>query len=161
MIYERKYAWKKHHGVKAEIAGKTMEKIEDRDGAVTKEALLEEARPEDSPMHPAFEWDDGVAAEKYRLEQARYIIADIVVMVEKVGDDDEMKSIPAYVNVVAGKNNPAGYRRIDVAMHDEVMRDAVLQNALAELKQFRKKYATLKELDGVFNEIKKLEKEAS
>lgn len=157
MVYQRKYSWgRKHHGVKAQVAGETMEMIEERDGKVTKEALLDEARPEDSPMHPAFEWDDGIAAEKYRLEQARFIISDLVVTIESTGEDEQKKA-PAFVNVVAGKHNKSEYRTIDTAFADDEMRTAVLKNALSELKQFERKYRMLDELQGVFTAIREIE----
>lgn len=156
MVYQRKYSWgRKHHGVNAQVAGETMEMIEERDGQVTKEALLEEARPEDSPMHPAFEWDDGIAAEKYRLSQARHIINDIVVTIEKTGEDEQTKA-PGFVNVVLGKENNAKYRNVEVAINDNEMKNALLKNAMWELRQFEKKYRMLKELSGVFNEINRL-----
>ena len=80
MVYQKEYSWKVSHGVPAQIAGEVMEKIEQRDGKLTKEAFLEESRPVDSPTHSCFEWDDGIAAEKFRLEQARHTINDIQVM---------------------------------------------------------------------------------
>lgn len=157
MVYQKKYSWgKKHHGVKAEIAGAVMEKIESRDGQVTKEALLDEARPEESPMHPAFEWNDGIAAEKYRLVQARHIINELVVTIERSGDNDH-KNAPAFVNVVLGKENNAKYRSIETAINDDEMRKAVLKNALVELKQFEKKYRLYNELSKVFVAIHEIE----
>lgn len=70
MVY-KKYSYKHGKtGASAQTVGETLERIEKRDGAVTKEAFLEESRPEDSPTHAMFEWNDGIAAEKYRLEQS-------------------------------------------------------------------------------------------
>jgi len=41
------------------------------DNKISPQELLEKARNEDSELHKCFEWDDSVAAEKYRLIQAR------------------------------------------------------------------------------------------
>lgn len=46
-------------------------------GAVGPEQLVERARAADSPVHHLFEWDDSVAGERYRLEQARLYIARV------------------------------------------------------------------------------------
>lgn len=156
MVYQKKYSWgRKHHGVKAHVAGEEIERIQERDGVVTKETLLDESRPEEAPLHPAFEWNDALAAENYRLYQARSIINDIVVEVVR-NDDGKTQKAPAFVNVVEGKHNPARYLSLDVALSKEDKRTAVLNNAKVELKSFRNKYANLTELAGVFAEIDKL-----
>ena len=46
-------------------------------GAVGPAELVERARASDSPVHHLFEWDDSVAGERYRLEQARLYIARV------------------------------------------------------------------------------------
>ena len=154
MVYDKKYSWRFNKRVSAQVAGEVMEKIEQRDGELTKEAFLEESRPEDSPTHDLFEWDDTVAAEKFRLEQSRMCIADIVV--EVVKSDEETKKVHAFVNVNK-KSDKASYSNIQIAMDDEEKRKIVLQNAFTELKQFEQKYSDLAELSGVFSEVHKAE----
>ena len=154
MVYEKKYSWRAGKSVSAQVAGEVMEMIEKRDGELTKEAFLEESRPEDSPTHGLFEWDDAVASEKYRLYQSRIAIQDIVVTVVR---QDEPKKIHAFVNTTVGKGNKASYSNIQVAMEDEEKRKAVLQNAFAELKAFEQKYSEYKELAGIFTEVRKAE----
>lgn len=62
---------------------KVVQNIYDRDGEVRASVLVDEARPEDSPAHPAFEWRDDVAAEEYRLYQARHLIRRVTVIHEE------------------------------------------------------------------------------
>lgn len=154
MVYEKKYSWRAGKSVPAQVAGEVMEKIEKRDGVLTKEAFLEASRPEDSPTHGLFEWEDSVAAEKYRLTQSRIAIQDIVVTIVK---SDEPVKTHAFVNVVAGKSSNAKYTSIDVAMEDDTKRKNVLRNALEELEAFERKYSMYNELVGVFSEIHKLQ----
>lgn len=155
MVYEKKYSWRAGKSVPAQVAGEVMEMIEKRDGELTKEAFLEESRPENSPTHRLFDWDDTSAAEKYRLTQARICIQDIVVTIVR---HDEPKKIHAFVNTTLGKSNKASYSNISIAMADEEKRKAVLNNALSELKAFEYKYSEYKELAGIFNEIHKAER---
>ena len=155
MVYEKKYSWRAGKSVPAQVAGEVMEMIEKRDGELTKEAFLEESRPEDSPTHGLFEWDNTVAAEKYRLTQARICIQDIVVTVIRHA---EPRKIHAFVNTTVGKANKASYSNIQIAMEDEDKRKAVLQNAFAELKAFEQKYSEYNELAGVFMELHKAER---
>lgn len=158
MVYDevRKYSYRHGKvGASAQTVGETLERIEKRDGVVTKEAFLEESRPEDSPTHNMFEWDDTVAAEKYRLEQSRMIIADVVVTVER---ESKPRKVAGYVNVTLGKHNKAEYNSIGVAMEDTEKRKAVLSNAFDELKTFENKYSEYQELAGVFAEAHKAER---
>lgn len=155
MVY-KKYSYKHGKvGASAQTVGETLERIEQRDGAITKEAFLEESRPKDSPTHNMFEWDDTVAAEKYRLEQSRLIIADVVVTIER---DEEPKKVAGFVNVTYGKHNKAEYNSIDVAMQDDSKRNAILANAFEELKAFEIKYGEYSELAGIFAEAHKAER---
>ena len=154
MVYKR-YSWRVHHGVPAEVAGKVMEEIQERDGEVTKEAFLEESRPEDSPTHGCFEWDDSVAAERFRLHQSQMCILDLVVRVEKVNEDKPRKA-PAFINVSSEKK--ARYTDIEQALSKEDSRRIVLQNALKELETFREKYEGLVELTDVFAAIIEVER---
>ena len=84
--------------VPADVVGKTMEKIEERDGKVTKESFLEESRPVSSPTHNMFEWNDAIAAEKYRLEQSSEIIRNIQIEIVEVPAKEvqlEIKTVTA------------------------------------------------------------------
>ena len=154
MIYERKYSWRTSHNVSADVVGKVMEEIEARDGEVTKEAFLEASRPEDSPTHKCFEWDDSVAAEKYRLNQAYHVILDLEVSVE-----EKTSPSPAFVNVIQKTSSEsAKYKSLAVAMSDDEMRINVIRNALAEFKSVEKKYDHLMELSGIFTAIDSAER---
>ena len=72
MVYKPKQQYQWGDGwkpsVDANIVGGVVEQIEAENGRVTKEKFLDYSRPEDSPTHSIFEWDDSKAAEKYRLE---------------------------------------------------------------------------------------------
>lgn len=153
----KQYAWRhKVAGCSAQAAGEMIESIEDRDGSVTPQSFLEASRPEDSPTHGAFEWDDSVAAEKYRLTQSRHIINNVTVRI--ISDDNtkpEERHV-AFVNTTDGRHNPAHYKSVNVALADEESRDIVLRNALSELEAFQRKYASLTELSEVFSAIEKV-----
>ena len=63
MVYKtrKRYRWNAYqYKVSAETAGSVMEQIERERGSVDKESFLEASRPEDSPTHDLFEWDDSI-----------------------------------------------------------------------------------------------------
>ena len=75
------YAWtpRAHVGVPADVAGRELSRMA-KGGEITARAVLDAARPEESPLHPAFEWDDAVAAELHREEQARLMLRSIRIV---------------------------------------------------------------------------------
>jgi hypothetical protein len=130
--------------VDANIAGAVCEQLEER-GELTAERLVDVSRPEDAPLHRAFEWNDAIAAEKYRVEQARYIIRSLVVVVETA---DEARPIRAYFTTEVKR-----YENINVIMQSEDKRRKLLQAAKRELEAFKAKYKALTELSKVFEAI--------
>lgn len=153
---EMAYKWSTnfYSKVKAEDAGKEFEQIEAENGCITPEAVVDRARPKGNVMHKLFEWNDSVAAEKYRNQQACNIIGALIVT-----NSETKYTKRAFVNIVSAPHNPQNkpqYIRIDRAFSDPTSKAIVLANAIADLKRFKEKYAALKELSEVFKEIEKL-----
>ncbi len=154
MVY--KYEWKTgFYKIPAEEVGKHMENLQREKGEVTCENLLDSARPEDSVIHSLYEWDDSAAAEKYRLEQSRKIIGNLVrVTVVESSKPEEKKIVRAFVNVSEQKGvEKAIYIDTETALSQEKTRAIVLRNALSELIAFKKKYKNFHELASVFEAI--------
>lgn len=104
------------------------------------EAILDEARNPDSPLHPWFEWDDSAAAEKYRRLQAGRLIA---VVVRQADAPKQLEPVKVAVRIMAPAAAPK--REPEV----RIIGTAGLRTALAELQQwmFRHKgHAELAEL---------------
>lgn len=157
-MLNRQYSWRYGHGVPAQVAGETIEKIEARDGEVTAKAFLEESRPEESPTHNCFEWDDTEAAERWRLWQANQTIRDLCVTIISDDKDSAPIKIPVFINTERTKVSTARFMSIDSALEDREKRSVILQNALDELKAFERKYEKLSELSEVFAAANKARK---
>jgi hypothetical protein len=67
-------------GIDAQTAGSELDRIRRRDGTIKPAAVVDEARPEEAPLHPAFEWRDPVAAEQWREHQASKLIKVVRVV---------------------------------------------------------------------------------
>ena len=90
------------------------------DGVLTPSAVVESARDEGSPLHDKFEWDDGVAAEAWRLEQARRLIRTVKVVVETT--ERTLKTVQ-YVRHPDVDRSEQGYAAFDLAQQvDAVIR---------------------------------------
>ena len=66
-------------------AQQELEQLNRRHGGLSAEIVLDAARGLGSALHDYFEWADDVAAEKFRLEQARNLIRIFVIPVEVAG----------------------------------------------------------------------------
>lgn len=133
-----------------QAVGRAIESLRRKSGLVTPEIVVDAARSEHSPLHNEFEWDDGVAAEQYRIAQAGYLIR-AVVMVPST-DNHLVRPTRQFVYVTSPEGQ-RGYTNVQTAMSDSELQVQVLARALSELKAWRAKYAHLKELAAVFNAI--------
>jgi len=60
-----------------------IQKIYDED-KLTATEVVNTAKDENNPLHSCFEWDDTVAGEKYREQQARQLINQFTVIIGEV-----------------------------------------------------------------------------
>lgn len=114
--------------------------------------VVEKARDESTELHKCFEWDDSIAAKKYRITQAGNVIRCLVVVREQV-DDQELPKTRAIVSTNKRENT---YEPVTVTVRHRDSYDRLLEEALRELNQFRKKYANIRELEVILNEIEDL-----
>lgn len=156
------YQWKPGTRLSADpqAVGERLEVLQALHGdALTAEQVVDDARDESSPLHSCFEWDDTVAAEEYRKEQARYLLRALVVVSEPDESDAShedryetaIRAHRAYV--VVREEGDDRYVPTVRAMSDEELRKQVLAQALAELRAVQRKYAELHELARVFAAI--------
>lgn len=160
--FTNKYSYRRGFNFKvpAQIVGETLEELA-QNGELTSLSFLDASRPEESPTHNLFEWDDSIAAERYRLQQATVAINSIEVQIINEANATVMPQA-AFVNVISkAPSRPGSFAPIEIALSDENMRSTLLLNALNELKSFRRKYNQLSELTDVFLEIKKIEQVVS
>lgn len=113
------------------IAARLAKIAEENDGNLTPDAVLEDARSKKSPLHDQFEWNDGEAAHKYRLEQARTLIRSVRV---EVTTESKTVSVVRYLRNPEVPNKAQGYADV-VAIRDssDLARDA-LRTELARAK---------------------------
>lgn len=149
------YSWKAASGIAidAQAAGGAIEDLRGRVGGhVLPADVLEHARSANSPLHGAFEWDDGEAAHRYRIQQAGHLLRSLVVHV-RFEPRAEPKPVRAFVNVVNRETDRRGYVSLPDAMSDADYRAQVIQQAWRELHSWREKYREYSELAAVTSAI--------
>lgn len=63
-------------------------------GKVTARQLVDAARPEESPAHAGFEWDDTKAAEEYRLNQGRRWLRITLIRRDEDSEPEPLINVP-------------------------------------------------------------------
>jgi hypothetical protein len=137
--------------VSAPVAAKELERIRiDRGGFYQPQDIVDESRPDEAPLHPVFEWDDSIAAEAYRVDQARYIIRGIVVQTMNGPDEPHIRPIVSIVKDDDEGRRAHFYTATFSALEEPDLREQILANALRDAQAFCNKYSNLEELSHVF-----------
>lgn len=111
------------------------------------EDIVEAARDESSELHKCFEWNDEVAAQKWRLHTARMLVNQLVVRT-KTSDN-----IPVAVRVISSASEVNTYVPTKMLIKSESDYADLLARAKRELQAFQQKYSTLSELQEIFTAI--------
>lgn len=110
----------------AQLIGPVLSRLSD-DRKATAEGILEEARPDDSEIHPYFEWNDAVAAEEYRKDQARHMAASIEIILIPL--EEPTRAFPAV------KLNDDDPNRHYTSMSEVVLDNRLLDQCVAEARR--------------------------
>lgn len=117
--------------------------------------VVDEARNPDSILHRAFEWDDSVAAEAYRIQQAKELIRVQVVVIE-----NRQEPVRAFVSLSRDRLTDGGYRITADVLNDRDLYREMLLDAADELRSFQRKYNRITELSEVFAAAKAFDRKA-
>ncbi len=101
----------------------------------------------DSELHKCFTWDDSAAAVKWRIHEARSIIGNLVIV-----KDQNEESEPMYIRIFH-KTAETNYQPISLYVKDMDKYQMLLDEAMRELRAFKKKYANLSELQEIWDLI--------
>lgn len=153
-----KVIWKPGYspaGVSAQTAHDVISDLYAK-GKKTAKDLVDASRADDAPLHRLFEWDDSIAAERFREDQARTIIRHIAT-IEEPEDMEEMDRRPVIVRSFFHiDDTTSDYEPTTVILQNPDKKMMLLSMARREMEQFKAKYAALTELTGVFDAIDKV-----
>jgi len=107
-----------------------VNKIYEEHGEVKASVLVDEARPEDSIAHPAFEWADDIAAQEYRLHQARQLIRRVSVIYND--EPTRLVNVPV-LRLDAEISREGSYKPLPVVVSDPEYFEAALAAAVHRL----------------------------
>jgi len=114
-----------------------LQEIYDEHGKLTPALVVQTARDPDHPLHSRFEWDDDVAAEKYRLSQGGELIRSIKLSYRD--DRGEYKDIRQYHSFRSTEGGRR-YEPVEKVANDPML-DKILRNDMErEWRTFRKRW---------------------
>ena len=123
-----------------QVIGEALDQIRVASGGELQPiAVVDAARALDHPLHSHFEWDDSIAAESYRVSQARAIIR-IVRVVDPAADDGAR----AFISIASDRGT--SYRSLADVRNSADLRDSVLAAAERDLEAFERRYKNLREV---------------
>lgn len=119
--------------------------------------LLEAARDPAHPWHENFEWDDDAAAELYRLTQANQILRQWkgrIIRIDKADRHVDVQ-VERVLQSPAGERGEgkASYLPVSKVMADPVLREEMIRTVLLELMAYRRRYAEIMALSGIWEAI--------
>lgn len=127
---------------------KVADEIDALGGEVTPEQLVEAAKDKKSELHKCFDWDNRVAAEKWRKHQARQIMCFLVIRNE---DEDGNQQAPVVRYMY--KTDTGGYKPSKMIFKQDDEYQKLLQRVDGELHAIKQKYAYIQERDYIWELI--------
>lgn len=161
------YKWRDgaRMAIAPEVAGREFERIAKRDMEIVPETVVEESRAQNSPLHSWFEWDDSIAAQEHRMNQARKLIRTLEIVYVRNDIEEPLPPVRAYVSVMDepeyemyAPNKPKQsstrhYRPILKVMTNEDLRDQYRRQAFDTLCNWRDRYRDIEDFARIFEEI--------
>lgn len=125
----------------AQVIGEALASVADEQGGrLTPRMVVEAAKTKDHPLHRHFEWDDAVAADAYRLDQARNLIR--LVRVEDAGASDPQPR--AFLSI--SDDQGVAYRPLEAVRKSSDFQQALLAAAERDLEAFERRYRQMKDI---------------
>lgn len=121
-----------------ETRTRELSRIYRRDKALKPSVVVEEARPENSPLHDEFEWRDDVAAEQHRLWQARHLIRVVEIEAEPAKPAERVVHVP-----VISRQGEGEYHPVSVVARSESLAQRCINELLAKCRSMQE---TVKQL---------------
>lgn len=110
-------------------------------GVLTPTIVVDTARAENHPLHPRFEWDDTIAGEAWRRQQAHELIRTVKVTYSR--PDEPTKEVRQFHAVRSEEGHV--YHPADRIAQDPFMRELLLRDMERDIRQLQQRYGHMRE----------------
>lgn len=129
-----------------------LQDLYDKYGMLTPGLVVIAAESPGHELHDRFEWDDSIAAARYRLTQAAAIIRSVKVTVERGPDKDPIR-VRAFVSTSELWNaareedpdDPGVYRPVEEIVENDILRTAWFKSLAKDWQRLKRRAGTCKE----------------
>jgi hypothetical protein len=120
-----------------------LQAIYNEHGKLTPSLVVDQARSEEHPLHSRFEWDDAVAGEAWRRQQAHELIRSVRVVYREADEKNAEKSVRAFHAVRSEKEHV--YEPVEKVVQDDFTRTLVMKDMEREWRALRRRYEQFSE----------------
>jgi hypothetical protein len=106
------------------------------------------AKDQSNPLHGDFEWDDSLAAEAYREQQARQIIRAAITFEPRL-----QKTARAYLSLPSDRSTGGGYRSTSEVLGNDGWINQLVEEVRAKIASMKNGYAHLPQLQPLFQKL--------
>lgn len=117
-------------------------------GLLKPEAVVDFAQSENTHLHKCFEWNDGRAANRYRLSQARQQISMYVMVVQSPKGPVKIR---AFQSLPSDRLTGGGYRKTTDILQDDALVAELVGSAMRDLATVRERYEAVTALQPVWD----------
>jgi|TARA_Y100000310_G_scaffold238070_1_gene241409 hypothetical protein len=118
-----------------------LQAIYSEHGKLTPAIVLDQARDEAHPLHSRFEWDDEVAAERFRTDQAHELIRSVRITYSNT--EGVQRDIRAFHAV--REDDGFNYRPAEKVVDDPLAREILLRDMEREWRQLFTRFKNFSE----------------
>lgn len=115
-----------------------LQAIYDQRGVLTPRLVVDVARDPAHPLHNRFEWNDAVAGERWREQQAHELIRSVRVVYRDADDSGPERSVRAFHAI--RKDSGHVYEPADRVAHDPVMNEVLRMDMRREWHALRRRW---------------------
>lgn len=126
---------------------------------LTAENIVEYAKDKNNPLHKLFTWDDAIGGMEWRLHQARVLINEVKVIVDK----EERYAFESVITINSAKDyNEACedtkrvYMERKEILDNKQLRTQIVQSAYKQLIYWQEKYRDYAEFSPIFKAMEKI-----
>lgn len=119
-----------------------LQVIYDDHGRLTPAIVVDEARVKGHPLHSRFEWDNRIAGEAWRQEQAAALIRSVRVVYRKP-DSDKRLEVRSWHSIAGPEGH--SYEPTEKVTSDPVLRAIVLRDMEREWRALHGRYSDFEE----------------
>lgn len=120
-----------------------LQRIYDEHGRLTPAIVVDEARARTHPLHGRFEWDNKVAGEAWRRQQAHELIRSVRVVYREATDTDPAADVREW-HAVRGEDGHT-YEPARKVAEDPLIAAMVLRDMEREWKALYRRYGNMQQ----------------